>query len=122
MLVNGVLVEQPPEGDWQTRTIELPTISGDTATIVFDFDSVDGILNAYRGWHIDHVQLVGRSIDCTDPDPCPADIDGSGDVDTNDLLAVIEAWGLPGGDADIDGDGTVGTDDLLALIASWGPC
>ncbi len=71
---------------------------------------------------VSNVQLVGRSIDCTDPDPCPADIDGSGDVDTNDLLAVIEAWGLPGGDADIDGDGTVGTDDLLALIASWGPC
>ena len=122
VLVNGVLVEQPPEGDWQTRTIELPAISGDTVMIAFDFDSVDDILNAYRGWHIDHVQLVARSIDCTDPDPCPADIDGNGDVGTDDLLAVIAAWGLPGGDADIDGDGTVGTDDLLALIASWGPC
>ena len=24
--------------------------------------------------------------------------------------------------ADVDGDGTVGTNDLLAVIGAWGPC
>ncbi len=55
--------------------------------------------------------------------PCPADLDGSGDVGILDLLALLAAWGTdPGGPPDFDGDGTVGILDLLALLAEWGPC
>ena len=52
--------------------------------------------------------------------PCPADLTGDGQVGTNDLLALLAAWGQDGGD--IDGDGTTGTNDLLALLAAWGAC
>ena len=120
--VNGEQLERAPEGGWTTRVIDLASISGGTATVSFSFDSVDDWFNTYTGWHIDGVQLLARSVECTDPDPCAGDIDGSGGVDTDDLLQLIADWGAAGGPSDIDGDGLVGTDDLLALIAAWGPC
>ncbi|MHC4414708.1 MAG: M28 family peptidase [Planctomycetota bacterium] len=54
--------------------------------------------------------------------PCPADIDGDGTVGVRDLLALLAAWGEPGGPADVNGDGIVDLRDLLALLAAWGPC
>jgi hypothetical protein len=55
--------------------------------------------------------------------PCPADVDVSGSVGFDDLLAILAAWG-PCEDCreDLDGDREVGLDDLLAVLASWGPC
>jgi V8-like Glu-specific endopeptidase len=120
--LNSEILERTPDGGWQTRVIDIDSISGDTATISFTFDSVDDFYNTYTGWHIDGVQLVAQGVDCTDPDPCAGDVDGSGFVDTDDLLVVILFWGAAGSPADVNGDGTVGTDDLLAIIAAWGPC
>jgi hypothetical protein len=56
-----------------------------------------------------------------DTTTCPADIDGSGSVDIDDLLILLASWGGTG-DADINGDGTVDVTDLLELLAAWGPC
>jgi hypothetical protein len=58
------------------------------------------------------------------PQPCPGDIDGSGTVNVDDLLSLINGWGpCPGGCApDLNGDQVVNVDDLLALINAWGPC
>ena len=73
---------------------------------------------------------AGPGTDCTDADEngtadaceneCPADLDGDGDVDTADLLALLGAWGTP--DGDVDGDGDTDTADLLALLGAWGEC
>jgi hypothetical protein len=52
---------------------------------------------------------------------CPADLDGSGTVDTADLLALLAAWG-DDGPADLNCDDTVDTADLLDLLAGWGDC
>ncbi|MCH8152544.1 MAG: FG-GAP repeat protein, partial [Planctomycetes bacterium] len=61
--------------------------------------------------------------DAAAPGTCPWDLDGSGDVNVLDLLALLAAWGSdPGGPPDFDGDGTVGILDLLTLLANWGPC
>lgn len=55
--------------------------------------------------------------------PCPADLDGDGNVGLSDLLALLAAWGSkPNGPPDLDGDGNVGLGDLLILLADWGPC
>ncbi len=56
------------------------------------------------------------------PNVCPADMNASGTVDVDDLIAVILSWGASGGPADINGDGTVNVDDLIAVILAWGPC
>jgi hypothetical protein len=55
----------------------------------------------------------------------PADINGDGVVDVDDLTAVILAWGpcpVPPAPcpADIDGSGTVDVDDLVQVILGWG--
>jgi len=51
---------------------------------------------------------------------CPADLNGTGAVDFNDLLIVLQNWGTTG--ADIDEDGVTGFNDLLQLLSAWGPC
>ncbi|MCH2141598.1 MAG: FG-GAP-like repeat-containing protein [Phycisphaerales bacterium] len=57
---------------------------------------------------------------------CLGDIDGSGGVDVDDLLAVIAAFGTCGDPsncpADLDGNGAVDVDDLLTVIAAFGSC
>jgi hypothetical protein len=55
--------------------------------------------------------------------PCTGDINGDTNVNTGDLLAVINSWGpCPGCPADLNSDGAVNTADLLAVINNWGPC
>ena len=55
--------------------------------------------------------------------PCPADLDGGGDVGFADLLQLIGAWGpCAGCPEDLNGSGDVGFADLLVLIGAWGPC
>ncbi len=57
------------------------------------------------------------------PSACPADVNGSGAVDFDDLVAVLASWGpCDGCPADIDGDGLVGLDDVLATLSAWGAC
>ena len=59
---------------------------------------------------------------CGSPSTCDADINGDGNVDVSDILAMVAAWGSSDPDADINGDGTVDVADLLMVIESWGPC
>jgi hypothetical protein len=49
----------------------------------------------------------------------PADINGDGVVDVQDLLIVLADWGGTSGPADINGDGVVDVQDLLLLLAAW---
>jgi hypothetical protein len=62
------------------------------------------------------------------PEECPADIDGNGQVDVNDLLAVVVDWGAcprpcpPNCAADVVPNCFVDVDDMLAVITGWGPC
>lgn len=59
-------------------------------------------------------------------DSCPADIDSNGVVDVDDLLNVINNWGVcdacPADVAPPSGNGLIDVDDLLIVINSWGSC
>jgi hypothetical protein len=51
---------------------------------------------------------------------CIGDITGDGEVDVDDVLGLIAAWGTDGGD--VDGDGHTGVNDLLLMLEAWGAC
>ena len=57
---------------------------------------------------------------------CRGDVDWDGDVDTNDLLLQVTAFGnaLISGDdrEDVTRDEVVDLKDLLLLLANWGSC
>ena len=50
------------------------------------------------------------------------DLDGDGNVNVSDLLAVIDQWGLANSPADVNSDGIVDVTDLLMVVGNWGPC
>jgi len=54
---------------------------------------------------------------------CRADTDYDGNVNVDDLLAVISSWGpCAGCPADVELDGVVGIEDLLLVLSGWGDC
>jgi hypothetical protein len=55
---------------------------------------------------------------------CPADFDGSGAVEFDDLLGVLSNWGPCPAPCvfDLDVTGDVGFNDVLAVLAAFGPC
>lgn len=68
------------------------------------------------------------------PSTCPPDIaplpNGNNAVDVDDLLAVINGWGMCSAPpstcaadiAPVGGNGVINVDDLLMVINGWGPC
>ena len=56
--------------------------------------------------------------------PCPADLDGNGEVAFGDLLVIITAWGACAEDCpeDLDGNGSIGFGDMIEIIMQWGEC
>lgn len=61
------------------------------------------------------------------PPPCPADVNGDGEVAFDDILTVVACWGPAGpgclaADALKPADGTIDFDDLLVVLSVWEPC
>ena len=55
---------------------------------------------------------------------CDGDVDGDADVDFDDLLAILSAYGGACDDCpeDLDDDDDVDFDDLLIVLSNYGPC
>ena len=49
----------------------------------------------------------------------PADLNGDGVVNGEDLAILLSVWGLSTNEYDFDGDGTVGGGDLAFILAYW---
>ena len=98
--------------------------------------TVDGQFDSVNDCHYNVIYTPNSVIVVVLSTPKPGDINCDGVVNVDDLLAVINAWGLcpappapgpapaPGLPADIapppDGDGVVNVDDLLMVINNWG--
>jgi hypothetical protein len=76
------------------------------------FERVDGFDGDLVAQRVKADDTLGRTT---------GDVDGDGDVDAADLVALLAAWGPcpPPCGADLNDDGTVDVADLLMLLASW---
>lgn len=110
------------ETSWSTQEYDISSDADGESTVYLRWThAVSDYAYAYSGWNID--DIVISAIDGNETEPCDGDIDGSGNVDTDDLLAVIGDFGCSSGcSADVNGDGTVDTNDVLIVVGAWGGC
>lgn len=54
-----------------------------------------------------------------DCDDCTADFNGDGSVNTQDVIAFLNAYTSGDAEADINGDGVVNTQDVIAFLNLW---
>ena len=81
-----------------------------------------------------NTEILGYFADATAPlyvwpvhdgdvgDGCPADFNGDGTIDFEDLNTILGMWGMnvgPGTSGDTNGDGMVNFDDLNRVLADW---
>ena len=74
-------------------------------------------------------QIIGNWTDNGDntvsdecPTGCPADFNGDGVVDGEELTYLLGTWGTDDPIADVNGDGIVDGADLNIILAAWGAC
>jgi hypothetical protein len=74
-----------------------------------------------RGMHM-YFQIAGNRALELSGEACTGDVDGSGSVNVDDMVAVILAWGTADPAADVTQDGVVNVDDLVEVFVRWGAC
>jgi hypothetical protein len=104
-----------------TLEVEVPADAVVGSAVAVDF--TDAWVTNYDFIEYDVTVVAGAIEIVDDVDTCPADLDGSGQVDVSDLIQVILAWGAVGETpADLNADGLVDVADLVEVIAAWGTC
>jgi len=72
--------------------------------------------DSYWGWgRVDVAAGVQAALDGA----CLADWNGDGNVNTQDVLAFLNAWTAGDPTADVNNDGNVNTQDVLAFLNAW---
>ena len=110
-------------GHQQARPSTVGEIDGNVHALAVDNDHL--IAGGWFNQSSNSMRHVARWRDC----PCAPDIIGNQQVNVDDLLAVINAWGpcpnpanCPADIAPPGGNDVVNVDDLLAVINAWGAC
>ncbi len=114
---------------WSRSRVPDPGAGGPlvlSSSVSLRFVAADGDPQSIVEAGVDDVRIMGDCGVAT----CPGDVDHSGAVDVDDLIAVILSWGAcgpPGPPCPTDiapagGNGQVDVDDLIAVILGWGAC
>lgn len=118
------LVESVPNSQgWVVRTIRVADFVTPTATMKLRFSATDNPNDSVTEAGLDAFEVF--TLSCTDPQTCPEDLDGDGQVALSDLSRLLENFGGAGGpdQGDLDGDGDVDLADLARLLEAFGsPC
>jgi uncharacterized membrane protein len=86
---------------------------------VVEMDSVNGIDEVGRLAGSGFANGEHGTAIVLSPADLPGDVTQDCQVDINDLLAVLNAWGTSDPDGDADGDGLVNINDLLMVLNNW---
>lgn len=96
-------------GGWQGR---------DIAIVDLDADGQGEVAAAVS--HADYPSLGAvLLLEPRAPDPCPADFNHDGAVNTIDVIAFLGAWSAGDPGADVNHDGLVNTQDVIAFLGAW---
>lgn len=118
VVINGQVIELITESLSPTEhTIDLSAWRGQTITVAFRFDTVDDQYNDYPGWRINSIRIEQTTLDCA---VCPADVNGDGTVNLDDLDIVLSNFGQQTSIGNTNGDGVVDLDDLDAVLSAFG--
>ena len=99
----------------------LPTIPLEIPTVIPPGDETAGVLLDLALTSASAELAINADLTAIHQQSLSGDVNGDGVVDTNDLLAVLAAWGPcePPCSEDINNDGQVDVNDVLVLIAAW---
>ncbi len=69
-------------------------------------------------------RIRGKAVEAAAPCPWDCAQPPNGVIDTVDFLALLQVWGVAGGNGpcDFDNNGVIDTVDFLALLQNWGLC
>jgi len=109
-------------GGWVHVSFSVNDFAGDITQVQLRFTASDEGADTQSVVEAGVDAIMVSAVDCDDVNPCPADANGDGVVNVNDLLGAIGDWGLSDSPADVNSDGTVNITDLLAMIGAWGAC
>ncbi|MFG0244351.1 MAG: GC-type dockerin domain-anchored protein [Phycisphaerales bacterium JB054] len=88
-----------------------------TSTVQVRFNATDNPNNSITEAAVDAFRVFAYVC----PADCPADFNGDGKVDTQDVLAFANAWSKRDHSADFNHDGVVNTRDMIAYLNAWVP-
>lgn len=89
--------------------------------IPLDAEQLELIEVTFADPNAQEIKITGPGILDLNPPNCPNDVSGDSQVGVDDILAILEYWGVSDG-GDATGDGITDVNDILAVISAWGPC
>lgn len=106
--LGGTLSYRPAPGFVQTSREELTIVRAGERSGVFQ------TLDLPRGWSVEYTPTSVILVIL-----CPADFNGDGGVDGDDVIGFFERWDAGDIGADFNGDGGVDGDDVIGFFENW---
>ncbi len=105
VFINNTQVDQAGDtATWATRVVDISAFGGQSVTIRFNFDTVDGVLNDFAGWRVDNIRIRKSAVVC---ESCYPDCNQSGNLTIADFGCFQAAFSAGNMYADCNNSGTL---------------